>query len=116
MNQNPPKGRFRFGLRSLLLLVALCAFTAWGWRVYSVPSTILNIPKGYTKENVEALFGAPKAKRLVQPGSYYLAEYEVWGYAVWQNGTQQRDFVGFRNGRVIGTWEPRYSPPVSEKK
>ncbi len=61
MDQNPPKRRFRFGLRSLLLLVALCGAGIWLYQQLPRPIDVdkTSLLLGASPQKVEELFGKP---------------------------------------------------------
>lgn len=80
MDQNPPKRRFRFGLRSLMLTVAMFAglFATGAWYYRTLPriltdDEVLLVQPGMSERDVIELWGRP----LIVGDSYWL--YAVHG-------------------------------------
>lgn len=76
MDQPPSKRRFRFGLRSLLLLVVVCAFALAGLRASGLLAKyrFSQVKPGMTRAEVRATVGLPV--RVYN----YSREGEFWSY------------------------------------
>jgi len=97
------KWRFRFGLRGLLVGVAVCAVVALlsSWLPNSITTSELrDVSIGMTKDEVRTLLGEPiDIHPIDEPRPPYNSD-EAWSYVQWDY-LDAPPAVGFRNGRVI---------------
>ncbi len=105
MDQPPAKRHFRFGLRTLLLLVAVCG-AALGAYVYSQqpPYEVRQATIGMTEEEAHAAFGKP---RMNYPADLQLIYEYPHGYLILTipEDTGRCSRILFRYGKELNAYE-----------
>jgi hypothetical protein len=102
MHEKP--GRFRFGLISLLALVAVAGVVAILWNPFDRGPSISNIPlvkTGMTIDEVAELVGEPN----------YIGTLNGFRIHLYQDDHNQQWLIGFNSGKVSASEHVNGSPP-----